>query len=311
MYKLVRINNIATALLYCKLTSPQLRTQLQNISPEGNILAVGATESNRAVGLIFAEIWSDNKTAQVLSIFVVPTHRNRGIGTALLTYLEKELFLRGCTKVKLFDINHQPTTHILEKLLYKCKWGYPQPFLLEYQTDLVTILRAPWINNKYRLSSDMMIFPWIEVTNPERIVIQQTQEENVWIDKWLNPFEHEDGFEPLNSLGLRYQRQVVGWILTKQIRYDTISYNCMFVRQDLQKMGKGIVLIVKAIQRQAESGIPKCIFQVRLSNYLMIRFVKKHMSPYLFSIAQGRDSYKLLTDLSVKESVNNYSSFIL
>jgi len=110
MYKLVRINNIATALLYCKLTSPQLRTQLQNISPEGNILAVGATESNRVVGLIFAEIWSDNKTAQVLSIFVVPTHRNRGIGTALLTYLEKELFLRGCTKVKLFDINHQPTT---------------------------------------------------------------------------------------------------------------------------------------------------------------------------------------------------------
>ncbi|MGB5631614.1 MAG: GNAT family N-acetyltransferase, partial [Waterburya sp.] len=76
-----------------------------------------------------------------------------------------------------------------------------------------------------------------------------------------------------------------------------IYYNCMFVRRDLQKLGRGIYLFINAIRLQAKAEIPKGIWRVNFNNSSMLRFVKKHMIPYTNSLEEVSCSSKLLVDI--------------
>ncbi|NEQ87396.1 MAG: hypothetical protein F6K26_47470 [Moorea sp. SIO2I5] len=143
------------------------------------------------------------------------------------------------------------------------------------------------------MPSSYQIFPWVEITQAERKRIEE-QQQQPWIHPDLVPWKYEKELEPLNSLGLRYQGQVVGWVITHRITPDTIRYSSMFVRDDLQKMARGMALVVNAIQRQAQVNIPKYVFSVKKTNTAMSNFVKKHMSPYLTSFEESRGSFKTL-----------------
>ncbi|MGB5712881.1 MAG: GNAT family N-acetyltransferase, partial [Waterburya sp.] len=239
----------------------------------------------------------EDNSAEILSIFIVSAYRRQKIGTALLTFLEQELHTRGCITVKLFYKTGKPTSLALERLLESCNWSTPRPWDIVCESDLDTIAKAPWFQIKFRIPFDMTIFPWAEITDRERIVIKQTQESEPWFDESRNPFRNENNMEPLNSLGLRYKGLVVGWMLTERMASNTIYYNCMFVRRDLQKLGRGIYLFINAIRLQAKAEIPKGIWRVNFNNSSMLRFVKKHMIPYTNSLEEVSCSSKLLVDI--------------
>lgn len=296
MYTLNRLDNALVASVYQPFTFPLFRHQLQALKPEGSTVAIATSNSDRAIGLALAEILPDGKTAEVLSIFVEPTYRRQGIGTAILTRLEQELFSRGCTSAKLVYTSGQSTTPALERILQKRNWTPPQPRMLVCKSTIHLIANAPWMQ-KGALPSSYSIFPWVEITPQERITLQQQQEAEPWIPKDLIPFKHEKNLELLNSLGLRYQGQVVGWVITHRIAPDTIRYTCSFVRQDLQKMGRIIPLYVNAIQIQVKANILQGIWTVPLGHISMIHFVKKRMAPYLTSLEETRGSFKSLSQV--------------
>lgn len=303
MYKLIPIETFGTAFFYQGLTFPLFRPLLQAIKPEGSIVAIAAnSDSEQPIGLALAQILPDGKSAEVISIVVEPSYRSQGIGTALLTRLEEELTLRGCTSAKLDYTTGKPTTPAWERLLAKCNWT---PAVLRYlvcKSDTQQILNAPFLHKEYRLPSSFTIFPWAEITPLERVALQQQQETQPWIEPFHIPFQHETpDLEPLNSLGLRYKGQVVGWVITHRIAADTIRYTSMFVKQDLQKMARGIALVIKAIQLQVEAvssgaNIPKAIWIVNHTNTGMVSFIKKHMEPYLTFLEENRASFKSLID---------------
>lgn len=295
MYKIEKIDNFGKAFLYHKLAFSQSRSLLQNIILEDNFIAIGASKLGEPIGLVIANIQPNIQFARIGSIFVVSSCRRQGIGTALLSYLEKALFLRGCTKVKIFCPIDRQTTPALKSLLQKLSWFSIQPNKIICKSDTETIIKAPWINREYRLPHGMIIFPWTEIKPYELALIEQTQKSNAWIEEVLNPSLYEENLELLNSLGLRYKQKVVGWMLTTRVSPDTISYDCMFVRQDLRKVCRGIALLVNAIQLQVQAKIPFGIWHIDTDNYPMMRFVKKHMSPYLTSVVEVNDYLKLLT----------------
>lgn len=295
MYTLTRLENFGTAFFYQAFTFPQVRPQLKALKPEGATVAVGASDSDQPIGLALAEILPDSKSAEVHSIFVARTHRRKGIGTALLTRLEEDLFLRGCTSAKLIYTIGQPATLALESLLQKRNWTPPQPWAIVCKATTDRIANAPWMQ-KSSLPASYTFFPWAEITSEERVAIEQQQEAEQWIPPHLIPFNHEENLEPLNSLGLRYQGQVVGWLITHRIAPDTIRYSCSFIRQDLQKMGRIVPLYVNAIQRQVKAKIPRGVWDVPLVHPSMVRFVKKYMGPYGTSLEERRRSFKPLID---------------
>ncbi|MBA2748335.1 MAG: GNAT family N-acetyltransferase [Tatlockia sp.] len=283
----------STAAKYERLTFPSYQHLLRAVESNKSIVAIAASYLEQPVGLALAEIMpNDSSAAEVLSIFIEPPHRCTGMGTALLTRLEADLRARGCTKAKLVYITGKPTTQALERLLQKCNWAPSQPRMLVCEGKAEAIMEASWMKRYSHLPSSYSIFPWVEITPEERQAIQQQQEAQPWIPEDLIPFKYEQNLEPLNSLGLRYQGQVVGWVINHRLSPDTIRYTCSFVREDLQKMGRIISLYAEAGKRQVRAKIPNCIWTVPLIHESMVKFVKQRWAPYLSSIAETRGTLK-------------------
>lgn len=299
MYSITRIHDSLTSLAFQALTFPRYRVRLQLLKPSGSIVAIAATFQDHPVGLALAEILPDGITAEILSIFVVLQHRQRGIGTSLLSHLQTELVLQGCTNAQLVYTTSQPTAPMLERLLQQNHWTSPQPRMILCNTTIDKIAQAPWMQ-KSKLPSSYEIVPWMDITAAERADIAQRQALKPWVPPALMPFQNEVNLEPLNSLGLRYQEQVVGWLLTHRLAADTIRYTCSFVRQDLQKLGRIIPLYVNAIQRQIDAEIPKGIWTVPFGYPAMVSFVRQRMAPYMIAIAESRISAKNLIQHPVK-----------
>lgn len=295
----MQISNIlenSTAAKYERLTFPSFRSQLLDLESQKSIVAIAASDLEQPVGLALGKIQPDGSSAEVLSIFVAAPYRCAGLGTTLLTRLELELHQKGCTNVKLVYMTNKPTTPALERLLQKCNWTPPEPRMLVCKGKGESVMEAPWMKKYSSLPASYTIFPWLEITQDERLAIQEQQKEHPWIPKDLIPFQHEPDMEPLNSLGLRYKGQVVGWIINHRIAPDTIRYTCSFVREDLQKMGRVISLYAEACKRQVEAQIPNGIWTVPLVHKSMVAFVKRHLTPYLTSLAETRQTFKLLSE---------------
>lgn len=293
MYILYRLNNTFTALPYQAFTFSLFRPLLETLKPGCPLIAIAASDSNRPIGLVLAQIIHHSNYALVFSIFVEPNYRAQGIGTDLLNYLEKELISQGCTSVKLIYTSGQSTTVALESLLQKRNWTPPAPRMLVCQSTIDKMINAPWMKIT-KIPAFYSIFPWEEITQAERLSLEKEQEISPWIPISLIPFKYEENLELLNSLGLRYQGQVVGWMITHRIAPDTICYTCGFLRPDLQKMARFIPLVVKAIQLQAKANIINLSFVVSFEQNSMVNFVKKRMAPYLTSLKESRESMKLL-----------------
>jgi GNAT superfamily N-acetyltransferase len=291
-YTIARIENFGCAFLYSPLTYPLYRSRLQTLTIEGNTIAIGASVSEKPIGLALAEILGDG-SAKLLSIFVEPNSRCLGIGTALLNTLEEELILRNCTSIEIVYTLGKPTTLALERLLQKCNWSSAKPRMLVCKTTTVDMINAPWMKLS-KLPASYEIFPWVKITPQERLALKKQQEEKQWMASDAIPFDYEQDLEPLNSIGLRYKGEVVGWLITHRIAPDTIRYTCSYVRPDIQKMGRIIPLYIRATQLQMEAGISRGTWTVSLMHTSMIAFVKKHMGPYLISLEQSMGSSKLL-----------------
>lgn len=292
MYVLNLLQDSA-AVNFQRLTFPAYQMTLHQLESDPSLVALGASHQEEPVGLALAEIWED-QSANILSLFVEPTHRGKRIGRDLLHHLEAELFERGCNKVQLVYTLGKPTTPVLEKLLETNHWSVPQPRSLICKAHAETVLQAPWMQKYSRLSSDYSICSWLEVTPQEKQFIQQQQAEIEWIPSNLVPFKHEENLESLNSLALRYQGQIVGWLINHRLAPDTIRYTCSFVRQDLQKMGRIISLYAEAAKRQVEADIAYGIWVTPLFHEPMVKFIKNRLAPHMIYLRETRLTYKLL-----------------
>jgi len=280
--------------LYEELTYPQFRSFLQNSNPHSDVVAIGAESAGVPLGLILACGHHQGKleqiAAKILSLFVVPTHRNQGLGNALLAQMEKELRQRNYQAVEIRYLT-SPNSPALERILTKQHWSAPEAtaFVCYASTDRVQQAKQPHLTQYLdrllsKLPTDYTIFPWESLTTQERQTIEQQMETDDLMRRF-HPFLEETQLEPLNSLGLRYQGQVVGWMITHRITPDTIRYTQMYVNPQSQPLSRSTLLLAKAIQLQVEH-LPKTkgTFRVDMDNTPMVKFVHRRLKPYLDEI---------------------------
>jgi N-acetylglutamate synthase-like GNAT family acetyltransferase len=286
--------NSANIEQYEKLTYPVYRHHLKNINKDKSIITISLGLSDQPIGLILAKYSQVRKTAEILSLFVIPEYRQTGIATQLLLLIEQELVKRKCQQMNLIYIANE-TTPALEKILTKYNWSSPIPRMLICSGMVENIKDAPWLNCGTKLASDYEIFPWRELSENEKEMIQKSQQSNPWYPDILSPFKEEKILEKSNSLGLRYKKQIVGWMITHRIAEDTIRYTSLFVRKELQSIGRSIPLLTRAIKLQIEmSEAPQASFTVILDNEQMIKFVERRIKPYLTSFRRSFITTKFL-----------------
>ena len=289
---------VATAVRdYESLTFPSIRKQSANRSITEPLVTMAASSGERFVGLGLAEVFPRGDRARILSLYVQPEHRRRGVGTALLAHLERALTQENCARVTLFYRSHWSSVPAIERLLEKRGWTPPRAHLLIGKTTTERIAEAPWLYES-RLSHGLSVVPWTELSAEAAAAIRRRQEEEEggWYPRMLNPFQVEDRIEGLNSLALRRDGEVVGWMITHRTAPDTIQYTSLFLDPELQGQGCGLPLLAEAVRRQVEAAeeIPNGIFQVAVGNRAMTAFLNRHLRTYLNAIKELRRSHKRL-----------------
>lgn len=291
-YSLTELKGLAW-LQYLEMTFPSYQPALQSVQFDDSIIAIGASVEQKPVGLGLARFYPEEEAAIILSIFVEFPYRCQGIGTALLAYLEQVFKQRGCRYVELVYTSDQTTTPSLEHILKKAGWTPPELRVLICKAIKEQMIQASWLH-KYSLPAGFTIFPWSDLTEAERSSILEKQNTQAWYPEVLSPFLEEDKIEPLNSLGLRYQKEVIGWMITHRLAPDTIRYSSFFVKKELQKVGRGIPLLAESIKIQCSSHIPYGMWTVAKDNPAMLSFVKRRMASYMMSIKESRGVSKVL-----------------
>uniref|UniRef100_A0A0C1R732 N-acetyltransferase domain-containing protein n=1 Tax=Tolypothrix bouteillei VB521301 TaxID=1479485 RepID=A0A0C1R732_9CYAN len=269
------------------LSFPSIKKRWQSTRVRGHLAGVAAFLNAKMVGLIIVELLPN--AVEIISFFVIPECRYQGIGNQLLKHVEQALIKLKAPQIQVKYRVTELTTSALESILKKQEWQPPQTDFILFKSNRDNILQAPWLN-QYSLPDKFTIFPWVELTEADKASIIKRQA----YPELLSPFSPDIRLEPLNSLGLRYQGEVVGWVINHRIDSDTVRYSIMFVEERFQKMGRAISLLIESINIQVNSNIFYGTLAVSSSNQPMLKWCDRYLKPYTILTSESRYSYKLL-----------------
>jgi predicted GNAT family acetyltransferase len=269
------------------MTFPGLQYLLEKTKSEEAIFAYTVSYLNQPVGLGIGEIDQHKDSAEILSLFVESGHRNRGVATQLLQYIERKMKTKGCHHMSINYLSGKPTTPALERVLQKCFWAEPQVDEIICKGHIDSGIRMPWVKKEDYFDNSYEIFPWSSITEEEIISIQAQKDD---IPHDLYPLQYMGNMEGLNSIGLRYRGDVIGWLISHRIAPDTIRFTCSYIRQDLQKIGRNLGLMAEGIKRQYKARVPYIIWTTPMHHQGMVEFTKRRISPFLVYLKEFKKS---------------------
>lgn len=263
-------------------------------------LAIGAFLEDKPVGLVLAETPVKGPSApgsrdpEMLSLFCHKGSRDRGVGRALVTQLEKALAERGFARVHAVYMTGKPSIAAVESILRRRRWSPPVARTVTVRFTPDEAAATPWFGVRF-LEPDYEIFPWKELTPEERAEIERSHKESPWISEGLEPWLHDRyGFDPVSSLGLRYKGEVVGWVINHRLSADRLRFTCSFVRKPLGSRGRIFPVFSASIARAREAGYRHCLFITPVRFKTMVKFIERRCKRWAGFVGETRGSTKEL-----------------
>lgn len=281
---------------FAPFTFPHYRRRAPGPAAAGGALALGARAYGRPVGLALAG-WTGPAEAELLSVYVQPSWRRQGLGTALLEAIEEAARAAGAGSLSCVYTLPGAGAKTLAGLLRRRGWGEPRPRMYLLASSLERILPAPWLD-RYVLPDGFETFPWGGLTAAEARRIREHEGEPGWHGADLSPFSGEP-FEPEVSLGLRHRGEVVGWSMILRATPGYLRYGPLFTAAAVQAQGVALPLLGATIRRHAASPLAGTdgsgLFNLACDNLGMIRLMQRRLLPYAHWVRQSWTSAKVLT----------------
>lgn len=280
-----------------RMTYPLYKNCLYRVSTDEKspFIALGCRSNETPVGLALVQLFYNSHEGRLLSVFTDSAHRGKGIAAALIMRVEEKLKSTGINRFSVVYERGIKSYQQLESALKKC--GFPKGDVNAYigRSHTRLMRQSKWLRRDWPLTN-FSLFPWKDISKDEVRKIKEQQKNSPWYPEILSPFNDPDIFEPITSVGLRNEKEVVGWSMTHRIAADTIRYTSLFVREEFQQYGLSIPLLADSIRRHEEFGekigIFKYTFIVYPDNENMLRFVKKRLGPYLDSLNESMKCVK-------------------
>jgi GNAT superfamily N-acetyltransferase len=283
---------------YEDLTFPPIARRLAVKPPSGVWCGAVALAARGPVGLALVEIGApgDPGTAHLFSLAVLPRHRRRRLGGALVGAAERLARDAGCGAIEGAFRTSWRYRPAIETLLASRGWSPPETrmVLARSETGFArAYLRAP----ARELPEEAEIFSWEQLTTEERGHILGRQRDDPWFPAVLTPFQEELRLESTISVGLRWMGQVAGWLICHRVAFDTLQYSAYFVREDLRGRGLGQALMREGIRRRlADPDIRRAILAVDARNHRVRALMEGPFRHYFAGISELRVSRKRLDE---------------
>jgi GNAT superfamily N-acetyltransferase len=263
-------------------------------------IAIAAWAGSTPVGLILAETPLERggvgRDPELLSLLVSSEWRGRGIATQLVEAMERAVRERGFGRLAAVWMTGKPSIAAVERVLQKRGWTAPATRTVTLRFSPEEATRTPWFQRVKLPTDRFQIVPWSEVTSAERDQIRSSHEATPWIARGLEPWQHDSyGFDPISSLGLRYDGVIVGWVINHRVSAKCVRFTCSFMRQDLSRRGRIMPLYTESILRLSAAGIEECSLVTPLDYSEMAEFVRRRCATWAHFFGETRGSVKLLT----------------
>lgn len=272
---------------YKKFISPELLRNIDNDS-----FFIIAFSGEKPVGLAFISWKKIMKTGELYSLFVLPDFRRQGIGSQLFGKFQEEIKAQSKTGlITTIYPQDEETAPAWEKILKNHGWTGNRPFMIRCLFD-GPAFNPPWINLPLNFPDSFQEFPWGELTENEKKRLYERYVEGHF-SQVISPFNEEDRIELINSLGLRHEDEVVGWMITHRVAPDTIRYTALFINREYHFHTFSIKLLVDAIHLQKKSNVKWAMFELPLIQVASswVHFVKKRLVPYADKITHFRQAW--------------------
>ncbi len=259
-------------------------------------VAVLAIADGAPAGLALADlpVSEGGQHPQLLSVFVPPAHRGRGVARRLIESIEEEVLRAGFDRIETTYTTGKEPVRWIELLLDSRGWSDPVTRMVSVKLDVARARTAPWLARQ-RLRPGWEIFEWSSLTSEEYEALRESNRQERWIAPDLEPWKHDVlGFEPVSSLGLKRDGQIVGWNITHVISSDTLRFTCSFIRKPLGRMGKILPLYSESFRRMEGAGFTTATLTAPLHHGGMARFSKKWIGPWASFIGETRGRHKIL-----------------
>lgn len=277
------------------LTFPPVARRLAVRPVRGRWLGALALAETGPAGLAVVEL-RPGEAAQVVSFTVLPDHRRRGLGAALLAIVERLAAEGGAEVLEGSYRTSWRSREAIEAMLATLGWSPPETrmILARGETSFArSVLRTP----EPELPPQARIFAWEDLTAAERGAIEARQQQDRWYPDVLTPFQEEPRLEPTVSVGLRWQGEVAGWMICHRVAFDTIQYSAFFLREDLRGQGLGWGLTREAVRRRlADPDLRFAIFAIDARNRRMRELAAGSYRDYFRGTSELRVSQKDLTE---------------
>ncbi|MCG7974243.1 MAG: GNAT family N-acetyltransferase [Candidatus Thiodiazotropha taylori] len=268
---------------HSSLLHPALHSQIDGKSLREPLVGVTALIDLQPVGLILCEL-DDCGKARIVCWNVLPHYREKGIGSRLLSHLEQMLSANEIGMLTHLTRSDLPSFKIVEATLIPRGWSCSERLRL-YKVTKSNYKEPVWFD-QVTLRQGYSLFPWNKLRSTERAQIVAKQNAGNWFPGELTPFQEESTIEWSNSIGLRFQGEVVGWMITHRVATDVVQYTALFVAEEHRSQATGIALIADSVKRHLAVGGSRAIFQVRSDNTPFIRFVDRRFNSILSSTAK-------------------------
>lgn len=257
-----------------------------------SIYALGASVDGVPVGLLLMTTSSKIKVADVKSLFIAEPYRRKGIGSQLLQRAFQQLHQEDYGYLFAVYPEAWEETPGIETFLHRNGFSgktlFEAEFLFEYDK-----FKPDWLMREYSWPKDLKVFPWREVSYQDVAALKDRFNRGD-APAALHPFREDSSFESLNSLGLRYEGTIVGWMITQRVTPSIIDYSNLFIEYEFQKKGYSIQLLVDAIRIQCQNQVRWGMFRVNISqaSASWLKFIRRRLAPQANFIFEYHQSCK-------------------
>lgn len=226
------------------------------------------------------------------SIYTLPEQRRKGYASQLYQEIEKRLIQ---DKVNLVTCNY-PEEEVdpenANPFFQKIGFSKATPLLTRYFVDIQEF-RPSWFNTTPELPKGFEIIPFSlsdEENKELKIMVRQGA-----VSIEVNPLE-DLPFEPINSLALRHEGKLAGWMVTKRLNSQSIGYTSFYIDRDLRGTGLASTLLSRSIKLQQDTTIPIAIFEINnvRSPTPWKKFILNRLEPFAYDKLFLYDRYKML-----------------
>jgi hypothetical protein len=241
------------------------------------LLGIECLADGGVAGCLVVDYFDILNKGKILAWEAAEGFQNQQVYSQLLHGLKKLFPAEEKTTLDYFFPSDSP----FKQWLQDWGWSAPLLFLKRYTFDGFRF-SPPWLEKGIpALPKGMAITPWKNLTQ-KRIDALLRQEREHTFEISVSPFGQEEILEPLNSLALIHEEEVIGWCITHRVGPQTIQYSALYIAKEWRFKGAAMTLLAASIRLQKQSTVQWAVLEINLHEieHSWRKFASLRLEPY-------------------------------